>query len=42
MKISESDLALSIKNRVVRNFIITQTTSGKYQSPLTLLGEKNN
>jgi hypothetical protein len=40
MKISESDLAISVKNRVVRNFIITQTTSGKYQITVDLTWRK--
>ena len=36
MIITETDLAISIKNKAVRNFIITQTANGKYQITIEL------
>jgi hypothetical protein len=40
MTISEVDIAISVKNKVVRNFIITQTTSGRYQITIELTWRK--
>ena len=40
MTISESDLALSVKNRVVRHVIITQTAGGRYQITVDLTWRK--
>ena len=40
MTITEVDLAISVKNKVVRNFIITQTPNGKYQIAVDLTWRK--
>jgi len=40
MTISEIELAISVKNKVVRNFIITQTTGGRYQITIDLTWRK--
>ena len=36
MTISETDRAISVKNKAVRNFIITQNANGKFQITIEL------